>query len=68
MAGENAKTGTNGSQSPTRRPTDLSQLVLHLHPRAVPLFKVAIEAGLVKVETSRRIERSRFEPSQVAYL
>ncbi len=37
-------------------------------PRALDLFPVVIEAGLVKVDTSRRIERSRFEPTQVVYL
>jgi cytochrome b6-f complex iron-sulfur subunit len=37
-------------------------------PRALDLFPVAIEAGIVKVDTARRIERSRFEPGQVTYL
>jgi len=37
-------------------------------PRALDLFPVVIEAGIVKVDTSRRIERSRFEPGQVTYL
>jgi cytochrome b6-f complex iron-sulfur subunit len=37
-------------------------------PRALDLFPVVIEAGLVKVDTSRRVERSRFEPGQVTYL
>lgn len=37
-------------------------------PRALDLFPVMIEAGVVKVDTGRRIERSRFEPGQVAYL
>jgi cytochrome b6-f complex iron-sulfur subunit len=37
-------------------------------PRALDLFPVVIEAGLVKVDPSRRVERSRFEPGQVAYL
>jgi len=37
-------------------------------PRALDLFPVTIEAGVVKVDTSRRIERSRFEPGQVTYL
>ena len=37
-------------------------------PRALDLFPVVIEAGIVKVDTSRRIERSRFEPGQVKYL
>ena len=36
--------------------------------RALDLFPVVIEAGIVKVDTSRRIERSRFEPAQVTYL
>ena len=37
-------------------------------PRALDLFPVTIEAGIVKVDTARRIERSRFEPGQVTYL
>ncbi len=37
-------------------------------PRALDLFPLTIEGGIVKVDTSRRIERARFEPSQVAYL
>jgi cytochrome b6-f complex iron-sulfur subunit len=37
-------------------------------PRALDLFPVIIEGGIVKVDTSRRIERARFEPGQVAYL
>lgn len=37
-------------------------------PRALDLFPVAIEGGIVKVDTSRRIERARFEASQVTYL
>ncbi len=37
-------------------------------PRALDLFPVAIENGIVKVDTSRRIERQRFEPGQVTYL
>jgi cytochrome b6-f complex iron-sulfur subunit len=37
-------------------------------PRALDLFPVAIEGGIVKVDTSRRIERPRFEPGQVTYL
>jgi cytochrome b6-f complex iron-sulfur subunit len=37
-------------------------------PRALDLFPVVIEAGIVKVDTARRIERARFEPGQVAYL
>jgi cytochrome b6-f complex iron-sulfur subunit len=36
--------------------------------RALDLFPVIIEGGIVKVDTSRRIERARFEPGQVAYL
>ena len=36
--------------------------------RALDLFPVFIEAGIVKVDTSRRIERARFEPAQVTYL
>jgi cytochrome b6-f complex iron-sulfur subunit len=37
-------------------------------PRALDLFPVVIEGGIVKVDTSRRIERARFEPGQVTYL
>lgn len=37
-------------------------------PRALDLFPVAIEGGVVKVDTGRRIQRSRFENGQVAYL
>lgn len=37
-------------------------------PRALDLFPITIESGVVKVDTSRRIQRSRFEDSQVAYL
>lgn len=36
--------------------------------RALDLFPVVIEGGIVKVDTSRRIQRSRFEPAQVTYL
>jgi cytochrome b6-f complex iron-sulfur subunit len=35
-------------------------------PRALDLFPVRIENGLVKVDVSRPIERSRFEADQVA--
>lgn len=35
-------------------------------PRALDLFPVRIENGLVKVDVSRPIERSRFEAEQVA--
>jgi cytochrome b6-f complex iron-sulfur subunit len=37
-------------------------------PRALDLFPVRIEAGVVKVDTRNRIQRQRFERSQVAYL
>lgn len=37
-------------------------------PRALDLFPVSIEAGIVKVDTAHRIERARFEPGQVTYL
>ncbi|BDG02352.1 QcrA and Rieske domain-containing protein [Anaeromyxobacter oryzae] len=37
-------------------------------PRALDLFPVVIEAGIVKVDTGRRVERTRFEPGQVTYL
>jgi cytochrome b6-f complex iron-sulfur subunit len=36
--------------------------------RALDLFPVVIEGGIVKVDTSRRIERTRFDPAQVTYL
>jgi cytochrome b6-f complex iron-sulfur subunit len=36
--------------------------------RALDLFPVAIEGGIVKVDTSRRVERARFEAGQVTYL
>ena len=37
-------------------------------PRPLDLFPVLLEGGIVKVDTSRRIERTRFEPGQVAHL
>jgi cytochrome b6-f complex iron-sulfur subunit len=37
-------------------------------PRALDLFPVAIENNVVRVNTGRRIKRSVFEASQVAYL
>jgi cytochrome b6-f complex iron-sulfur subunit len=37
-------------------------------PRALELFPVRIEAGVVKVDTRNRIQRQRFERSQVTYL
>ncbi len=37
-------------------------------PRALDLFPVRIEAGVVKVDTRNRIQRQRFERSQVTYL
>jgi cytochrome b6-f complex iron-sulfur subunit len=36
--------------------------------RALDLFPVVIEGGIVKVDTSRRVERARFEAGQVTYL
>jgi cytochrome b6-f complex iron-sulfur subunit len=36
--------------------------------RPLDLFAVTIEAGVVKVDTARRLERGGFEPSQVTYL
>ncbi len=36
-------------------------------PRPLDLFRVFIEDGIVKVDTSRPIQRERFEPSQVVY-
>ncbi|HYB74382.1 MAG TPA: Rieske (2Fe-2S) protein [Candidatus Sulfotelmatobacter sp.] len=37
-------------------------------PRALDLFPVRIEAGVVKVDTRSRVQRQRFERSQVTYL
>ena len=37
-------------------------------PRALDLFPITIEGGVVKVDTGRRIQRERFEAAQVAYL
>ena len=37
-------------------------------PRALDLFPVRIEAGVVQVDTRSRIQRQRFERSQVTYL
>ena len=37
-------------------------------PRALDLFPITIESGVVKVDTGRRIQRDRFEAGQVAYL
>ncbi len=37
-------------------------------PRALDLFAVTIEGGVVKVDTGRRIQRARFEAGQVVYL
>ncbi len=37
-------------------------------PRALDLFPVRIEAGVVKVDTRNRIQRQRFERSQVTYI
>jgi cytochrome b6-f complex iron-sulfur subunit len=37
-------------------------------PRPLDLFAVAIEGGVVMVDTARRIERARFEPGQATYL
>ena len=37
-------------------------------PRALDLYPVRIEAGVVKVDTRNRIQRQRFERSQVTYL
>lgn len=36
-------------------------------PRALDLFPVIIEDGLVKVDTSTVIQRDKFDPSQVVY-
>ena len=37
-------------------------------PRALDLFTVTIEGGIVKVDTGRPIRRARFEAGQVTYL
>ncbi len=37
-------------------------------PRALDLLPVSIEGGVVRVDTSRKIRRERFEPSQVTRL
>jgi cytochrome b6-f complex iron-sulfur subunit len=37
-------------------------------PRALDLFPIAIEGGIVKVDTGRRLRRARFEAGQVTYL
>lgn len=37
-------------------------------PRALDLYPVRIEVGVVRVETRRPIQRQRFERSQVTYL
>jgi len=37
-------------------------------PRPLDLLQVTIEGGVVKVDTAKRIQRTRFEPSQVTYL
>jgi cytochrome b6-f complex iron-sulfur subunit len=37
-------------------------------PRALDLFPVSIEGGVVRVDTRRKVRRERFEISQVTYL
>jgi cytochrome b6-f complex iron-sulfur subunit len=37
-------------------------------PRPLDLLPVAIEGGVVAVDTRKKIRRDRFEPSQVVYL
>ena len=37
-------------------------------PRALDLFPVAIEGGVVRVDTGKKLRRERFEPAQVTYL
>jgi cytochrome b6-f complex iron-sulfur subunit len=37
-------------------------------PRALDLFPVRIETGVVKVDTRNRVQRQRFDRSQVTYL
>jgi cytochrome b6-f complex iron-sulfur subunit len=37
-------------------------------PRALDLFAVSIEGGVVRVDTRKKTQRNKFEPSQVVYL
>jgi len=37
-------------------------------PRALDLFPVTIEGGVVRVDTRKKVRRERFEASQVTYL
>jgi cytochrome b6-f complex iron-sulfur subunit len=37
-------------------------------PRPLDLHPIVIEGGVVKVDTAQRIQRQKFEPSQVVYL
>lgn len=37
-------------------------------PRPLDVYAVSFQGDLVEVDTSRRLERTRFEPAQVAYL
>jgi len=37
-------------------------------PRALDLFPVTIEGGIVRIDTNRKIRRAHFEPSQVVNL
>jgi cytochrome b6-f complex iron-sulfur subunit len=37
-------------------------------PRAMDLYQVTIDGGMVRVDTSRRVERQRFDRRQVVYL
>jgi cytochrome b6-f complex iron-sulfur subunit len=37
-------------------------------PRALDLFPVALEGGVVRVDTRKKVRRERFEASQVTYL
>jgi len=37
-------------------------------PRALDLFPVSIEGGVVRVDTRKKVRRERFESSQVTYL
>ncbi len=37
-------------------------------PRPLDLLALTIEGGVVKVDTRKRIQRQKFEPSQVVYL
>ena len=47
---------------------DITGSVIHAPaPRALDLYRVFIENGIVNVDTGKRIKRSRFEKDQVTY-